>query len=206
MDHGSIREPDMMPLFVSWHTDDPFYLMQSKRLEESLDLFGLERRIEVHPRPGDWRRCCFHKPYFILGMLDRFKGRDIVYIDADGEIKAQPELLGRIKTDLAFVENGNGCALASMIYFSNNWRTREFICDWIRENENFQDERAADQENFSYLVHALESAGRISATRLPPSYNFEDGITKPIDCPVVIYQWIASRISRMPEFEKAIAI
>jgi hypothetical protein len=192
------------PVYVAWSTTDSFYLFQSERLARSLNLFGLESHIVFKKRPGSWAECCFAKARFILEMMDTFPDRDIiVYLDADAEVKQYPLLLDGIQTDLAFVENGNGVAIASMIYFANNNRCKSFIADWIEANERFPENRAADQENFSDLAHAFEASGGITVTHLPPSYCFEDGITQ-VKTEPVIMQWIASRIGRMPEFEKTL--
>ena len=42
------------PIFVCYATGDDFYQMQVRRLEKSLQAFGLEHRIETHDRAGDW--------------------------------------------------------------------------------------------------------------------------------------------------------
>ena len=190
------------PLCVAWATTDQFYLMQAERLARSLNLFGLESHVVFRKRPGDWRACCFFKSLFILEMLDTFPGQGVVYLDADAEVMAYPELLDNITTDLAFVENGNGYGIASMVYFKNNKKSRLFIAEWRRLNEEFPDNQAADQENFGVLARSWESDGKITVTHLPTSYCVEDGITRNPPEPVIM-QWIASRIGKHlndPEF------
>ena len=192
------------PIFISFHTPDDFYTWQAGRLIKSLNAFGLESHIVRKNRVGDWSQECFAKAPFILEMLGRFPEQDLVWIDADAEIKRYPELLDDIHTNIAFVENGNGCALASMIFFKNNEVSRSFIKDWILSNRMFPDNRAVDQENFSILAHDYEAAKDVTVTKLPSAYNFEDGISQPIQEPIVIIQWIAARIGRSAEFAKEV--
>ncbi len=186
----------MKPLFVAWSTTDPYYSGHARRLKKSLDLFGLANWIVFKKSPGSWADCCFHKAHFILEALETWD-RDIVYIDADGEVMQYPELLESIETDLALVENAEGRGIASMIYFRNSERSRTFVREWIGRNEMFPNNPEADQENFGYLARAASNL----TTILPASYNFEIGITKLIHEPIVIRQHIASKLGIVPGFQ-----
>ena len=198
-----LRSAILEPVFISWATMDAFYLSCADRLGRSLNAFGLESHIVFKENPGDWAACCHFKAKFIIEMLDTFPGRDPVWIDVDGEILAPPDFLNTIQTDLAFVENAHGEPIASMIFLRNNLRVRAFVERWIEENRLHPDNPCADQENFGAVVRKMEYAGKLSVTRLPPSYNFERGITAPISEPIVIYQHIASRLGVVPGFEAA---
>jgi hypothetical protein len=188
------------PLFVAFHTPDDFYSNMAERLRQSLVRFGLDHHIEQHENAGSWAKCCWHKAYFILGMLSRFYNRDIVYLDADAEMKAYPDRLFNLAADIAFVENEQRQPISSMVYFKNNDASRLFVCDWIKMNKKFPDFPCADQENFGSLVRVREMEG-MTVTYLPITYNFERNITRRIGEPVVIYQHIASRLGIVPDFE-----
>jgi hypothetical protein len=183
------------PLFVSFHTPDDWYEYQAKRLKESLVKFGLEHHIECLNGFEGWAPCCFFKAHFILKMLNEHSGQDIIWLDADAQVAQYPALLDSIRTDIAYVRNGNKEVIASMLYFKNNDASRHLLKGWMEANEMFPNNRAADQENLGRLVNSLEAARKITGTELPSSYCFEDGITREKTVPV-IYQWIASRVGK----------
>uniref|UniRef100_A0A6M3K7K9 Putative methyltransferase n=1 Tax=viral metagenome TaxID=1070528 RepID=A0A6M3K7K9_9ZZZZ len=85
-------------IFVSYWTSK--YEKAAKRLKASLDKFGCVSDIREILDAG-WVASVRYKPTFIRKMLAEHPDcRGVVWIDADGDVVARPELFGHIEEDL----------------------------------------------------------------------------------------------------------
>jgi hypothetical protein len=80
------------PVVVSFYTEGTGYEQEAGRLVESLYRFGLEHDVQPRPNMGGWKKNNDYKPAFILEMMEKHKGRDIVWLDSDAVVMAYPEL------------------------------------------------------------------------------------------------------------------
>jgi len=86
------------PLVVGYWTGHPKYRELAENMAATVRDFGLE--VEIHERPHagkpnlpshmNWVLNCAQCPSFILDMMKAHPGRDLIYLDADAEMRRRP--------------------------------------------------------------------------------------------------------------------
>lgn len=144
----------MKPLFCSCFTPDNLYRDAALWLKASLDRFNLEHEIREYQSLGGWRANTCYKPVFLKGMLDKYRGRSLVWVDADAEIMAYPELLMDMTADVAtgYLEGKNEY-LSGTVYLANNDQTRKMVNLWITF---LQDEDPSPRKEQRAMGRAIE--------------------------------------------------
>lgn len=162
------------PVVVSFYTENTGYEREAARLVESLHRFGLEYDVEARPNMGGWKKNNDYKPSFILEMMEKHKGRDIVWLDSDAVVMAYPELWddAKIKLGVHTVDWSRYVGretwnkkemLAGTIYLGNTPQVRTFVKGWIQRMITHP--KATDQQNLEALAK-----GKDWVTQLPATY------------------------------------
>jgi|SRR5581483_7245734 len=77
------------------------YLPIVLALRRSLQEHGINYFLRRYDAPLSWEAATRLKPGFIHDCLERFPGKDILYLDADAVVRAPPTLLDEVQTDVA---------------------------------------------------------------------------------------------------------
>jgi len=157
------------PIVVSFYTENTHYEDEANRLRASLHRFGLEYDVQPRPNMGGWKKNNDYKPKFILEMMEKHPGRDIVWLDSDAVVMAYPELwddtdigVGVHTVDWALYRDHHTKleTLAGTVYVGA--KSKGFVKKWIElmnKNPKLQDNHALQK-----LVETVK------VTQLPASY------------------------------------
>lgn len=168
-------------MIISWHTPDPLYTAAADRLRTSLDKFRLKHEIFCFPPRGSWTDNASYKANFIYAMIQ--KHPKLVWLDADAEVVAYPELLGQLEGNVAAVIHPGEELLDSTLYLqrSDFWMDK-FLEAWILANKAFPRRSTAAQINFQEVLGKEPYQSHILFEKLPHSYAqifdypYEDGL------------------------------
>jgi hypothetical protein len=192
-----MMRPDL--LVIGYFTANTGYADEVNNLRRSLVEIGLPYLIREVKNLGSWQANTHFKAEFIRQVARENPDRRLLYVDADGVFRAEPELLDRITEDLAVHyreypdEGGKPCdqeLLSGTIYFRNNFQTTLLLDRWIAMNTQSPDRW--DQVN---LAEAIDEAQDLLLFKLPPEYCFIFDLMR-IDYPTakpVIEHFQASR-------------
>lgn len=167
-------------LACSFFTDK--YLADAESLWKSLVKTRTPHFLKHYPSRGYWEANTRIKPEFLLACLQRFPGRDIVYLDADSVVHAPLELFFSFPGDLGvFVAPPNSPLshpyLTGTLYLRNTAAVHRFVQDWIDAQGGMV--LGVDQDSFSA---AIERNPALVVTPLPESYVkiFDRGDAEPV--------------------------
>lgn len=88
---SSISGSAPRPIVVSYFTDT-FYLREAFELARTCQAFGVDFQIEEVPDLGDWMKNTNFKPSYIRSRAVEHPDRSLLWIDADGRIRAPLKL------------------------------------------------------------------------------------------------------------------
>lgn len=194
-------------LYTSYFT--PNYRQHAERLKASLDKFELDHHIVELPDTSDWKRNTFQKVDHIFQIAREITDdRPIVWLDADAEVVAMPDLLEQF-----IPPTGDKHVFAAVMDFQ--WRRKckvemlsgtmffgspETAMDIMRYAKSVielhPDKYRGDQEYIRDEVYGFEAVDALVIHNLPWSY------CQIIDAPIqightpVILQHQASRKMR----------
>ena len=123
------------PVITSYYTKGTPYENQVEHLKTTLKRFNLDNDIVGIPDRGSWHKNTYYKPNFILSMMNKHKGRPIVFVDADAKIRSNPVLFSELKCDFACHFKLEKELLSGTLYFGNTQKSRWLVKKWIEENE-----------------------------------------------------------------------
>lgn len=158
------------------------YAVEAAQLRASLEQTGTPYFQKHYPSRGYWEANTRIKPEFLLDCLRRFKGRDIVYLDADCVVRSPLTLFFDFTADI-----GVFCAptdaglshryLTGTLYLRNTAAVQAFVQDWIDAQEGML--LGVDQDSFAMAI-GKHSGLRIGP--LPESYVkiFDRGTEAPV--------------------------
>ena len=126
-------------LVVAFYTINTPYEQEVRKLEFTCTKHGLKYHTEGYEGRGHWTANCAIKPEFILEMLTRFPDEDLLYIDADGEIKQYPKLIEKLTCDVAAYIMKGGTLLSGTLFFRNNEKVKELVNEWIKKQRQRPD-------------------------------------------------------------------
>ena len=108
----------------AYYTIGTPYEKEVKNLEESCNKLNLEVCIRGLKPLGSWDKNTGLKPLFILWALDTFRGKNVLYVDADAVIRRYPNAAQGFPGDVAVHyrrhNDGRIQLLSSTIIFTNN--------------------------------------------------------------------------------------
>ena len=184
----------LMPVFTSHYTIKTPYEDIVKYLVKSLEKFNLDYDIEPIKSFGFWRTNSNYCAKSTLKMLEKYKPRPILRLDADATIEKFPILF-----DKKFRPDIGGCIykqsklkpegefMGGTIYFGNTERSREICKIWVDECERHPNHRNGD-----LLWRIIHREKNMLFKEMPISY------CRIFDFPnmgpeIVIQHWQASR-------------
>lgn len=147
-DFGDINEikKAKRPILVSFFTKGTGYELEIHRLERSAVRFGFEYDFYAQEDLGSWRANIHDRIRILKHFLDKYPTRDILYVDADGEIQQYPELFDNFEADFGICKIDRSHYwkdwktfhheqfeyLGGTMYLANNERVRNFLNLWDR--------------------------------------------------------------------------
>ena len=139
--------PTPAPVFVSCYTED--YKASAMQLVESLKQHKLVFDVEQFDDQGNWEANCNHKPYFIRDMRSKYRGRPVVWVDADAIVKERPKLLYQLECDFAG-HHLDKELLSGTLYFGPGRGASSLVTKWIKRTKERPQEW--DQRNLAYAT------------------------------------------------------
>lgn len=177
-------------IVCSFYTLD--YMEAAMRLRKQLTDFGIEHYLQkinrVSKDYSDWQRETFFKANFIRNMMDRFPGKDIVWIDADAEVLQYPEAFGDMPGNLAARIFQERKLLTGTVYFKNCPEIREVVDDWITLNQKPQDKFRCQQEQMNLQEVIERSPGKVKFANLPREYCYIFDERESCEDPVIVHR------------------
>ncbi len=162
------------PIIVSFYTENSSYETEARRLMQSLHLFGLEYDIQPLKNKGNWKLNTDYKPKYILEMMNKHKGRDIVWLDADSGVLKYPELFVNANYDIGYVKvNWSNYSrpgksqetLSGTLFIKNNTKMIDLVKDWIDKLK--KNPKSVDQVA---LRQVLPNHKKVKVKLLPDTY------------------------------------
>lgn len=151
------KNPRKHPLFIGFYTKNTGYEEEARRLSFSLRKFGLEYELVGIEDSGDWITNDNYKLTLIENMMEKYPGRDLVYLDADAVVMKYPELFENIDQDIGIVyldwnsinsRYDRKDYLAGTIYIKSTPGGRTFVNVWrkiLNENPGWDDLQALNE-------------------------------------------------------------
>ena len=136
-DFGKFEDikPIKRPVIVSFYTKGTGYEEQVKQLKITLKRFNLENDIVGIADRGSWHKNTYYKAQFIQRMMNKHRGRSIVYVDADAKMRMNPVLFNNFKYDFACHFHMGKELLSGTLYFGNTKGARQLVKKWIEEDK-----------------------------------------------------------------------
>ena len=168
------------PIVVSFYTEGTGYELEIRRLKKSAVRFGLEYDFYAQKDLGSWRANIHDRIRILRHFLDKHKGRDILYIDADGEIQQYPALFDDFKDEFGITKIDRSKYwkdweefhsdrfeyLGGTMYLKNCKPVRELLDLWERLDAPMETKLSQHT-----LIHAIEGMeGKIKINLLPLTY------------------------------------
>lgn len=162
MDFADIK-PLRRPLVVSYYTKGTGYEAEAQKMQASAHLFGFECDLRGIETRGGWKANTYYKAEFLRAMLDEHPDRNLLWLDADVEVKQYPALLDVVVADIAVcimdwskyeAHSSNDPELnTSVIFLRNNERVRCIMDAWIAENAKQYDVMKWEQRNLQNVLY-----------------------------------------------------
>lgn len=164
---------------VAYHTDDPLYEGEARRLVKSIERLRLPFEITVIDSQGSWLANIRFMVEFLRQARQRLDG-PILYVDVDAVLQSDPwPYLRGCEGDVAFVVMRDGLARSGTVLIADTPGSLVFLEDWAERLR--RDPKAWDQHPLTDVVneHREEENPRYKVEILPPTmfYVFDRGET-----------------------------
>lgn len=166
------------PLVVSFYTRGTGYEAEAKRMVQTAHQMGLETDVEPLETLGGWTANTYFKAQFLRRKLDEHKGRPIVWLDADVEVRAYPAILDNLPADIAVnivdwsryrtVRKANRELNTSVVYLGNTNGSRAILDAWIAHNHAMRATGRWEQKNLQDVLERM--APDLNVAYLPDRY------------------------------------
>jgi len=186
------------PIVVSFYTKGTAYEAEARRMVRSVHLHGLEHDVREVPNQGSWLANTAHKPQYLRTMLDIHAGRDILWIDADGEMRHYPVLFDDFTADIGvcyvdwpqYGRNRGPELLSGTIYLKNNRRVRDLVDEWARRIER------KPQWDQRVLQEIIPERQGLKVIDLPDTYTQIFDTMKNAGEPVILHHQASRRLKK----------
>lgn len=155
------------PIITSYYTKGTAYETEVEQLRVTLRRFNLENDVVGIADKGSWHKNTYYKPKFILKMLNKHKGRSIVFVDADAKIRANPVMFNDFDCDFACHFKGDVELLSGTLYFGNTKGSHYIVNKWIEKDLLFP-KTHMPQKNLRAVFD--EQKDKIKWKKLPVEY------------------------------------
>jgi hypothetical protein len=171
------------PVVVSFYTKGTGYQIEKDRLDDSARRFGMQVDFYKQDNLGSWRANIHDRIRILRHFLDKYKDRDVLYIDCDAEVVQYPELfdnfdkgdIGIHKIDRArYFKNWDKMwkeefeYLGGTMYFRNNERVRGLLNLWEKMDKPMNVHLS--QLTLIYALRILEKKNELSIYEIPATY------------------------------------
>ena len=176
MENKTSTRPDDL-VIVAYYTVNTPYELEAAKLEKSLTKLGLNYDIVGVPNLGDWQANTRFKAQFMLDMLDKHIGKNLVYVDSDAIVHSLPILFENYNCDVAvrwqdFRWRKNEC-LSGTIFMANNQKTRDLCLLWQKTNvAEGTNAKTFEQWNLGSAIQQMKKSHGLRDKNLPPEYTF----------------------------------
>lgn len=198
------------PIIVSYYTAN--YTKERdifvKSIRENAPDF--EFQIDKMRSRGRWIDNVYHRPIFILEMINKYK-RDVIWVDIDAEFIKSPELFIDFKYDFGAyfhfwperrpeVPGGFKEVMGGTLYFKNSPESKKLLNMWINLNEVLPKQPRSQLVLQRALTKALLTGGLgISLCHLPPEYTYIPGLMPHVTDPVIKHDNASVRYRNLPQ-------
>ena len=187
-------------MVVGYYTINTPYEKEAQKTIRSCVALGLNHDFLGISNLGSWQANTRYKAQFMIDMLDKHKGKKLLYVDCDAIIRSVPSLFANYNCDVAvryqdFRWRKNEC-LSGTIYMENNIKTRKLCEIWLNTNiSEGKDAGTFEQWNLGSAIQEMIKTDGLNFKNLPPEYTFIFDTMKQIypDIKPVIEHFQASR-------------
>ena len=191
--------------YITFATRGSYETVANNIIIPSLIKFNLPYKNYINPNLKNWNQNTRYKAHIILEALEEFK-EDLVFIDADGEIKLYPSLFYDIQPlfdiGVCFIDwylhwkNIKNCTkrqLASgTLFIKNNNKVKNLIKNWIIE------QRKSSILEQQILQNLLDKTPEIKVYNLPVEYcvipKHDNTIPNYIKNPIILHHQISREL------------
>lgn len=182
-------------IVISFYTLDTPYEDEARGcLIPSLDKLHIPHHIVGVPNRGVWRLNIYEKGPIISSAMDRFRYKNIVFLDADAEVCRELTLFedGCDGADFAYHHRGQNLSSGTM-FFRNKYAARRLVEHWcVKLHLNEVDGSWQDQTEQEALKAIIPAHRGLVVKDIPLSYSTIFDGPQPEE-PVVIRHHQASR-------------
>ena len=151
----------------------PNYLPQLLSLKASLELHGVNHYFKRYERAVTWEATTRIKAAFVRHCLEKFPGRDILYVDADAVMRQKPVFIETVTTDLSLLFHPVKARRHPMMRISlgtffirNTPGGKRFADLWASQETNAKLMTCDDD----MIIAVFDKLTGVSMTVLPPTY------------------------------------
>lgn len=191
--------------YITFATKGSYETVANNIIMPSLIKFNLPYKNYIKPNLNNWDLNTRYKAHIILEALEEFN-EDLVFIDADGEIKQYPSLFYNISPQFDIgvcyidwylhwknIKNCTKMQLASgTLFIKNNNRVKDLIKNWIIE------QRKSSILEQQILQNLLNKSPEIKVYNLPIEYCViplhDNSIPNYIKEPVILHHQISRKL------------
>jgi len=129
-------------IVVAYYTKNTIYEAMVEKFIESVKRHNVPHYVQAIENKGDWYKNTNYKPTFLKGMLLKYPGFSIVYVDIDAEFLKYPVLFETFDYDIGVHVFDRSCyskshqgfeVLSGTIFLRNNMKVYELVERWERE-------------------------------------------------------------------------
>jgi hypothetical protein len=164
-------------VIVAYYTLNTPYEQEAKKLIASLNKLNLKYDVVGVQNLGNWQANTRFKAQFMLDMLDKHTGKNLLYIDSDAIVHSKPILFENYQCDVAvrwqdFRWRQNEC-LSGTIFMANNDKTRTLCRIWQNTNNSEgPNAKTFEQWNLGSAIQQMKKFQGLIDKNLPPEYTF----------------------------------
>lgn len=149
---------------VCFYTYDTPYAQEAAKLLQSCEQFDIPAFSYGYQSRGTWVKNAGMKPGFLLRMLQRHAGHDIVYLDADARVRSYPELFDNFSGEVGVHYRNGKELLSGTLYLKNVPAVHKLVKTWMTT-------QAAREEEWDQRVlqDVIKDSG-VLIQELPASY------------------------------------